>query len=105
MASNGEVALDATIEKAPDSEACGIRVASTDVQTWFGRDGRVPVVVSLQGYSYRSSLSPMGGAHVLPVNAQVRRAAHVAAGDRVTLRLREDTQPRIVAVPADLAAA
>ena len=105
MLPNGEIAVDATIEKAPDSQACAIRLSSSDVQAWFGRNGRVPVVASMRGYTYRSSLAPMGGSHVLPVNAEVRRAAGVRAGDRVQLSLREDLQPRTVDVPADLAAA
>src|SRR5579883_1240442 len=97
--------FDTTVEKAPDSEACGIRIDSSDVFGWFGRKGRVPVVVTLAGYRYRSSLSPMGGGHVIPVNAEIRKAAGVRAGDRVPVILAEDTEPRTVDVPGDLAAA
>ena len=97
--------FDATVEKAPDSEACGIRVDSSDVLSWFGSKGRVPVVVTLAGHPYRSSLSPMGGCHMIPVNAEVRKAAGVRAGDRVPVILIEDALPRTVDVPDDLAAA
>ena len=100
-----EIELDATIEKAPDSVACGIRVETADVVRWFGRKSRVPVVATINGYTYRSSLSPMGGCHMLPVAAPVRAGARVAGGDRVTLTLREDTAERTIDVPDDLARA
>lgn len=90
------------VEKAPDSVACGIRVETADVVRWFGRKSRVPVVPTINGYTYRSSLSPMGGCHMLPVAAEVRAGARVAGGDRVTLTLREDTEERTIEVPDDL---
>jgi hypothetical protein len=102
---DGTITLDTTVEKSPDSVACGIRVETADVVRWFGRKSRVPVVATMNGYTYRSSLSPMGGCHMLPVAAEVRAGARVAGGDRVTLTLREDTEERTVDVPDDLARA
>ncbi len=102
---SGEIEFDTTVEKAPDSAACGIRVETEDVVHWFGRKSRVPVVATINGYTYRSSLSPMGGCHMLPVAAEVRAGARVAGGDRVKLSLREDTEERTVHVPPDLARA
>ena len=94
--------INATIEKAPDSNACGIQLASSDVLQWFGSKGRIAVRATINGYQYRSSLSPMGGYHVLPVNATVRREAHVAAGDKVRVELERDTEPRTIEIPEDL---
>jgi hypothetical protein len=100
-----EIILQTTVQKAPDSAACGIEVATSDVVRWFGRKSRVPVVATINGYTYRSSLSPMGGCHMLPVSGEVRTGAGVAGGDRVTLTLREDKEERTVDVPDDLASA
>jgi Domain of unknown function (DUF1905)/Bacteriocin-protection, YdeI or OmpD-Associated len=100
-----EIRLDTTVEKSAESAACGIRVETADVVRWFGRKSRVPVVATINGYTYRSSLSPMGGCHLLPVAAEVRAGANVAGGDRVTLTLREDTAERTIDVPDDLAKA
>jgi hypothetical protein len=97
-----EIRLDTTVEKSEDSAACGIRIETADVVRWFGRKSRVPVVATINGYTYRSSLSPMGGCHLLPVAGVVRTAANVAGGDRVTLTLREDTEVRTIDVPDDL---
>jgi Bacteriocin-protection, YdeI or OmpD-Associated/Domain of unknown function (DUF1905) len=102
---DGTITLETAVQKSPDSAACGIRVETADVGRWFGRKSRVPVVATINGYTYRSSLSPMGGCHMLPVAAEVRAGAHVAGGDRVTLTLREDTAERTVDVPDDLARA
>ncbi len=100
-----EVSFETTIERAPDSAACGIRVPTADVVRWFGRKSRVPVVATINGFSYRTSLMPMDGAHMIPVNAEVRKGARVGGGDRVTLRLRADDAERTVEVPDDLAQA
>ncbi len=97
-----DISLDTTIEKAADSAACGIRIETADVVRWFGRKSRVPVVATINGYTYRSSLSPMGGCHMLPVAGVVRTGAHVAGGDCVKLTLREDTAERTIDVPDDL---
>ena len=98
----GEIRIDTTVEKAADSAACGIRVETADVVRWFGRKSRVPVVATINGHTWRSSLSPMGGCHMLAVNADVRAGAGVGGGDRVTLTLREDTAERTIDVPDDL---
>jgi uncharacterized protein YdeI (YjbR/CyaY-like superfamily) len=47
----------------------------------------------------------MGGRFLLPVSAQIRAGAGVAAGDEVDVDLEVDTEPRTVSVPADLAVA
>jgi hypothetical protein len=101
----GEIRLDATVEEADDSAACAVQVPTAEVVRWFGRKSRVPVVATINGYAWRTSLSPMGGCHVLPVNGEVRKGAGVAGGDRVTVTLREDTEERTVDVPDDLAKA
>jgi uncharacterized protein YdeI (YjbR/CyaY-like superfamily) len=42
---------------------------------------------------------------MLPVSAEHREAAGVAAGDEVDVDLELDTEPRVLEVPADLSAA
>jgi len=100
-----DIRIEATVERAPDSAACGICAPTHDVVRWFGRKSRVPVVATINGCSYRSSLSPMGGRHVLPVNADVRKAAGIAGGDTIVLTLRLDADERTVEIPDDLATA
>jgi hypothetical protein len=64
------------------------------------------VTVTLNGgYTYRSTVAVMGGDYMLPVSAEVRAGAGVAAGDELDVDLELDTAPRAVDVPADLRAA
>jgi uncharacterized protein DUF1905/bacteriocin resistance YdeI/OmpD-like protein len=80
--------------------ATGIEVPAAVVAK-LGPSKRVAVSVTINRYIYRSTIAPMGGRFMLPVSAQVREAAGVAAGDQVDVDLELDTAPREVTVPAD----
>jgi hypothetical protein len=82
--------------------ATGIRVPD-DVVAAIGAGKRPPVTVTINGYTYRSTIAVMGGAFMLPVSAEHRDGAGVAAGDEVDVDLELDTAPREVALPEDLA--
>jgi hypothetical protein len=84
--------------------ATGIRVPE-EVIAALGAGKRPAVNVTINGYAYRSTVAPMGGAFMLPVSAEVRANAGVAAGDEVEVEVSLDTAPREVIVPPDLAAA
>ena len=84
--------------------ATGIPVPE-DVVADLGGGKRPKVRVTINGYSYRSSVGSMGGRSMLPVSAQIRAEAKIAAGDDVEVDVELDTEPREVSVPADLAAA
>lgn len=84
--------------------ATGIEVPA-EVVEGLGGSRRPAVSVTINGYGYRSTVAPMGGRYMLPLSAENRQGAGVAAGDEVEVTLELDTAPREVAVPADLAAA
>jgi bifunctional DNA-binding transcriptional regulator/antitoxin component of YhaV-PrlF toxin-antitoxin module len=68
--------------------------------------GRRPAVrATLNGYTYRSSVGSMGGVFMLPVSAEVREQAGVAAGDELEVHLELDSEPRAVVLPDDFRAA
>jgi len=68
--------------------------------------GRQPKVhVTIGGHTYRSTVAVRGGQFLIPLSAENRTAAGVAAGDEVEVELTLDTAPREVEVPADLAEA
>lgn len=68
--------------------------------------GRQPLVtVTIAEHTYRSKVAVRGGAYKLPISAEHREAAGVAAGDTVAVTIDLDTEPRVLAVPADLDAA
>src|SRR3954470_7023894 len=66
---------------------------------------RFPVVATVNGYTWRTSVARMGGESLLGLNREVREAAGVAAGDTVDVAVKLDEAPREVDVPDDLASA
>jgi hypothetical protein len=84
--------------------ATGIEVPA-EVIAGLGAGKRPAVRATVNGFTYRTSVAPMGGRFLLPVSAQIRAGAGVAAGDEVDVDLEVDTEPRTVSVPADLAVA
>lgn len=72
----------------------------------FDRGKRVPVVVTIDGgYSYRNTITSMGGQYLISFNAETRKATGRGAGDEIEVTLEVDDQPRTVEVPEALAAA
>ena len=90
----------ATIEGSGKT-AAGFRVPE-DVLESLGKGKRPPVRVTINGFTYRSTVAPMGGVYMIGVSAENRAGAGVAAGDDVEVQLELDTAPREVAVPPDL---
>lgn len=84
--------------------ATGIEVPA-EVVTSLGTQKRPPVCVTIGSYTYRSTIAPYAGKFMLPLSAQNRAGAGVAAGDEVDVDVELDTEPREVEVPADLATA
>jgi hypothetical protein len=75
-----------------------------DVRAEFGK-ARPPVVVTVNGYTYRSTVAVMNGVSLIPFRRSNREAAHVTVGDDIQVRVELDTEPRVVEPPADLLAA
>jgi hypothetical protein len=92
-----------TLELA-GTTATGIRVPDEVVVT-LGAGKRPKVNVTINGYTYRSTVMPYTGANMLPVSAEVREGAGVSAGEEIEVELTLDTAPREVTVPDDLQAA
>src|SRR3712207_863417 len=84
--------------------ATGMAVPAEVVQA-LGSGKKPAVRVTVGGHTYRSTIATMGGRFLLPLSAENRTAAGVAAGDDVEVDVELDNAPRVVEVPADLAAA
>ncbi len=93
----------ATIRLAGKS-ATGIPVPA-EVVSGLGSSKRPAVLVTINGFSYRSTVSSMRGEYMLSLSGERREAAGVAAGDEVEVELTLDAAPREVEVPPDLTAA
>jgi hypothetical protein len=62
----------------------------------------VPVKVTINGYTWRSTVGNRGGIQYIVVNANARRVAGVKASDFVTITLEPDTEKREIEIPTAL---
>jgi hypothetical protein len=82
--------------------ATGINVPD-DVVEGLGGGKRPRVKVTINGYAYSTTFGSMRGVTKIPISAEHRKAARVAAGDEVDVEVELDDSPQELAVPADLA--
>ena len=76
-----------------------------DVVVALGKGKRPPVNVTINGYTYRSTVAPMGDRFMVGVSAENRAAAGVLGGQTHDIELTLDDLPREVELPPDFAAA
>ncbi len=93
-----------TVVQLGGKTATGFQVPAEVVEA-MGSGKRPPVRVTINGYTYRSTVAPMSGVFMLPLSAENRAAAGVAAGDTIEVDLEPDNEPREVSLPADFAEA
>jgi hypothetical protein len=72
-----------------------------DPKPVFGKV-RAPVRVTLNGYTYRSTIATMGGPPCIPLRGSNREAAGLEGGETLEVRLDLDVEKREVRPPADL---
>ncbi len=82
--------------------ATGIRVPE-EIVTALGGGKRIPVSVTINGTRYTSTIATMRGEPKIPVSADIRSSAGIAAGDTITVEVERDDAPRTVELPAELA--
>jgi hypothetical protein len=83
-----------------DGSSCHIPVPF-DPKAVFGK-ARPPVTVTLNGFTYRSTIASMGDGPFLPLRRSNREAAGLAGNETLQVTLTLDTAPREVKPPADL---
>jgi hypothetical protein len=71
-----------------------------DPKAVFGKV-RAPVKVTLNGYTFRSTIAAMGGPPCIPLRRSNREAAGLEGGETLQVRLELDTDTREVKPPAD----
>lgn len=88
-----------------DGKEAGVVAAITppvNVIDWFGARARVPIRGTINGFPFRSSLMPMRGCHMMPVNKTLCRGAGVMPGDIVDVVMKRDAEERTVEAPPEL---
>jgi hypothetical protein len=84
--------------------ATGIQVPP-EIVAGLGSSKRPAVSVKIGDYTYRTTVAPYGTDFWIPLSAENREGAGLAAGDDVDVDIELDTAPREVTVPPDLSEA
>jgi hypothetical protein len=99
----GEIAFTATL--VPRGPAAAVVLDDNQAAAVGEGAKRFPVVATINGYTWRTTVARMHGELLLGLSREVRDGAGVKAGDSVQVELGLDTAPRDVEVPKALAAA
>jgi hypothetical protein len=96
--------FETIVMQAEGMNATGLPVPASVVDTLAS--GRRPkVTVTINGYTYRSTVAVYDGQFFLPLAAVHREKAGVTGGQKVDVTVELDAAPREVEVPKDFAAA
>ena len=98
------VTFKTVLQKDDSLNATGIEVPA-DAIAALNKGKKPPVKVTVNGFTYQSTVAVMGGAFMIPLSQERRAAAGVQAGEEIEVTLELDSEPRTVEVPDDLAAA
>ena len=83
-----------------DGSMCFIPI-TFDPKSVFGKI-RAPVKVTLNGYTFRSTIAAMGGPPCIPFRKSNREAAGLEGGETLEVVIELDTAKREIKPPADL---
>lgn len=78
----------------------GISVPEKIIES-LGAGKKPPVVITLNKYTYRSTVAVMNGLYMVSLSAENRKNANVAGGDELDITIVLDTEPRTVELPED----
>lgn len=92
------------LQRAKDKNAVGIVVPPEIVEA-LGRGKKPPVKVTLNGYTYHSTVATMGGQFMIGLSAENRKAAGLTGDEELEIRLQLATEPPDTPQPPDLKAA
>jgi Bacteriocin-protection, YdeI or OmpD-Associated/Domain of unknown function (DUF1905) len=99
----GSIRLSTTL--VPRGAAAAIVLDEEQVAEVGEGAKRFPVIATVNGYSWRTTVTRMGGEFLVGLNRGVRQEAGVEAGDDVAVEFELDKSPREVELPQALAEA
>jgi hypothetical protein len=94
-----------TTQLQPRGPAAAVVLDDAQVEAVGQGPKRFPVVATINGYTWRTSVARMKGEFLVGLSREVRQGAGVEAGDEVEVTIELDAAPREVEVPAALAEA
>jgi hypothetical protein len=94
--------IDLTTTLQPRGPAAAVILDEDQVAAVGEGAKRFPVAATINGYTWRTTVTRMGGEFLLGLNREVRAGAGAEAGDTVDVHIELDTAPREVEVPEAL---
>lgn len=98
-------ALKLKTELVPRGPAAAVVLDDDQVAAIGEGAKRFPVRATVNGHTWRTTVTRMRGEFLLGLNREVRESAGVEAGDKVEVAIELDTDPREVEIPESLAQA
>ncbi len=98
-------ALECKTQLVPRGPAAAVVLDDDQVAAIGEGAKRFPVRATVNGYTWRTTVTRMRGEFLLGLNREVRESAGVEAGDKVEVAIELDTDPREVEIPEALAGA
>lgn len=89
------------IQRSKTKNVAGI-VVPPEIVEGLGSGKRPPVKVTLNGYTYRSTVASMGGRFMIGLSSENRQAAGLEGDEELEVGLELDTEPRNTPPPNDL---
>jgi len=80
--------------------ATGIKIPPEIIES-LKAGKKPPVKVTINGFTYRSTVAVMGGNYMVGVSAENRAGANVNGGDKIEVNIELDTEPRELELPAE----
>src|SRR5882757_9981260 len=80
--------------------ATGIKIPSEIIEK-LNAGKKPPIKVTINGFTYCSTVAVMGGDYMVGVNAENREGARVKGGDKIEVTIELDTEPRVLELPAE----
>ncbi len=100
MATNQKLKFSTTLLQAGKT-ATGIKIPDEIIEKLDA--GKKPAIkVTINGFTYRSTVAVMGGGFMIGVNAENRMGANISGGDQIDVTIELDTEERIIEVPNEL---
>jgi uncharacterized protein YdeI (YjbR/CyaY-like superfamily) len=97
--SNPKATFKTTLLQAGKT-ATGIKIPPAIIET-LNAGKKPPVKVTINGFTYRSTVAVMGGNYMVGVSAENRAGAKVNGGDKIEVTIELDTEPREVEIPVE----
>jgi hypothetical protein len=97
--SNPKATFKTTLLQAGKT-ATGIKIPPEIIER-LGAGKKPPVKVTINGFTYRSTVAVMGGDFMVGVNAENRAGAKVNGGDKMDVTIELDTEPRELELPVE----